>query len=92
VIRQSIPKKIWAQIVAASLMLVVMLIAQPLRGQTLHSDDPGARPPLSKADVRIVLRAREILNSPSNWNRADTRDCPTEAKTFSLLRSGKGYE
>ena len=84
VIRQSITKKIWAQIVAASLMLVVMLIAQPLRGQTPHSDDPEARPPLSKADVRIVQRAREILNSPSNWNRADTRDCPTEAKTFSL--------
>ena len=25
-----------------------------------------------------------VLNSPSKWNRADTRDCPANAKTFSL--------
>ena len=39
---------------------------------------------MTKADVRIVQRAREILNSTSEWNRADTRVCPTDAKTFSL--------
>ncbi|MGP8260189.1 MAG: hypothetical protein ACLQM6_09600 [Acidobacteriaceae bacterium] len=39
---------------------------------------------MAKADVRIVERAREILNSESKWNRADTRVCPANAKTFSL--------
>ena len=39
---------------------------------------------MTKADVRIVQRAREILNSQSEWNRADTRVCPADAKTFSL--------
>jgi hypothetical protein len=73
-----------ARIVTASLMLAAMLIAQSLWGQTARGDDPEARPPVSKADVRIVQRARAILNSPSSWNRADTRDCPAEAKTFSL--------
>lgn len=42
------------------------------------------RPPVTKADLGIVQRAREILDSPSKWNRADTRVCPATAKTFSL--------
>jgi hypothetical protein len=48
------------------------------------SDDSEVRPPVTKADVKIVQRAREILSSPSRWNRADTRVCPQQAKTFSL--------
>jgi len=47
-------------------------------------DDPEVRPLVTKADVKIVQRAREILSSPSKWNRADTRVCPPEAKTFGL--------
>ncbi|HTY82791.1 MAG TPA: hypothetical protein VMB19_01165 [Silvibacterium sp.] len=47
-------------------------------------DDPDARPPVTQADIRIVQRAQEILDSPSKWNRADTRVCPAQAKTFSL--------
>jgi hypothetical protein len=43
-----------------------------------------ARPPVTEADVRIVRRAREILDPPAKWNRADTRKCPKEATTFSL--------
>ena len=31
-----------------------------------------------------MQRAREILDSESKWNRADTRVCPADAKTFSL--------
>ncbi len=50
----------------------------------LAQDDPDARPPVTKADLRIVQRAREILNSPAKWNRADTRKCPPGAKVFSL--------
>jgi hypothetical protein len=34
--------------------------------------------------VKIVQRARKILDSPSKWTRADTRVCPPDAKTFSL--------
>ena len=47
-------------------------------------DDSKVRPPVTKADLQIVKRALEILNSPSKWNRADNRICPAEAKTVSL--------
>ena len=47
-------------------------------------DDPEAHPPVTNADLTIVQRARQILKDPSKWNRADTRDCPEEATTFSL--------
>lgn len=79
-------KKMSARMFAAFLMLAAMLIAESLQGQTAGGagDDPEARPPVSKADVRIVQRAREILKSPLVWNRADTRVCPADAKTFSL--------
>jgi hypothetical protein len=39
---------------------------------------------VAKVDLEIVKRAREILDSPSKWNRADNRVCPATAKTFSL--------
>jgi hypothetical protein len=48
------------------------------------SDDSDARPPVAKVDLEIARRAREILDSPSKWNRADNRVCPETAKTFSL--------
>src|ERR1700722_9912601 len=70
---------------AALLIGAVLVPAQWLAGQAAGGDDnPDARPPVTKANVRIVQRAREILNSPSGWNRADTRVCPADAKTFSL--------
>jgi len=47
-------------------------------------DDPEARPPVTKADIEIVKRAREILSSPAKWNRNDTRVCPKDASIFSL--------
>jgi hypothetical protein len=47
-------------------------------------DDPRAKPPVTKADIEIVKRARHILSSPAQWNRADTRQCPANQKTFSL--------
>jgi hypothetical protein len=34
--------------------------------------------------VKIVRRAQQILDSPTKWNRADNRECPAGAKTFSL--------
>ena len=44
----------------------------------------AAQAPVTQADLDIVRRARAILDSPSKWNRADTRKCPPEAKVFSL--------
>ncbi len=48
------------------------------------ADDSEAQPPVTKADLQIVDHAQKILDSPSKWNRADTRKCPDTAKTFSL--------
>ncbi len=73
-------------ILAAILVFGGTLRAQVPSDKTANpsSDDPEVRPPVTKADVKIVKRAREILSSPSNWNHADTRVCPPEARTFSL--------
>ena len=46
---------------AAFLICAVLVPAQWLAGQAAGGDDnPDARPPVTKADVRIVQRAREI--------------------------------
>lgn len=50
----------------------------------VNNDDPDSRPPVTKADLEIAQRAKEILSSPPKWNRADTRECPADAKTFSI--------
>lgn len=47
-------------------------------------DNPEARPPVSRSDVLIVLKARQILSSPEKWNRADNRSCPTTETKRSL--------
>jgi hypothetical protein len=49
-----------------------------------QADDSEVRPPVTKDDLQIVEHAKQILDSPSKWNRADTRVCPADAKTFSL--------
>jgi hypothetical protein len=59
---------------------VLTMLASGIQAQ----DDSQVRPPVTKGDIEIVKRAREILNSPAVWNRADTRQCPPEEKTFSL--------
>lgn len=46
--------------------------------------DSKADPPVTQDDVKIVQRAEAILSSPDKWNRADNRECPKSAKTFSL--------
>jgi hypothetical protein len=61
-----------------------------LTALTLTAQDPGfdgpddANPPVNQSDILIVQRAREILNSPAKWNRADNRLCPATEKTYSL--------
>jgi hypothetical protein len=69
-------------IVAAILLLPFAVNAQGTAPQS--ADDSKVRPPVTKSDLQIVKRAREILDSPSKWNRADNRKCPAGAKTFSL--------
>jgi hypothetical protein len=51
---------------------------------TLTAQDSEVRPPVTKADVLIIQRAGEILNSEAVWDRHDTRQCPDDAKVFSL--------
>jgi hypothetical protein len=66
---------------------VILICVAALQGQSSSpkdGDDPEARPPVTKSDLQIVQRARQILESPAKWNRSDNRVCPAEAKTFSL--------
>ncbi len=41
--------------------------------------------PVTAEDVRILQRADAILSSEAVWNRADTRECPGSATTFSMF-------
>jgi hypothetical protein len=66
------------------IFLVALPILQIWAQGAPKEDDPDARPPVTEADLRIVKRAGEILDSPAKWNRADTRVCPANASTFSL--------
>lgn len=72
------------RVLATALLLLGPAILQAQSSSNKDTDDPDARPPVTKADLRIVERAKEILNSPTKWNRSDTRVCHAEAKTFSL--------
>jgi len=77
-----------APIFRGGIFVVVLLSpiyasAQEIKPQS-NSDDSNVRPAVTKVDLQIVKRAREILNSESKWNRADNRICPAEAKTVSL--------
>ena len=70
-------------------IFVAVLLSPPgthAQGTTPQSnaDNSNVRPPVTKIDLQIVKRAREILNSESKWNRADNRVCPADAKTVSL--------
>lgn len=59
---------------------VVMILSPAARSQ----DDSQSHPPVSKSDIAIVQRARQILDSPQKWNRADNRNCPNTETIFSL--------
>jgi hypothetical protein len=66
------------------LILTICASSQASPAQAGDSDNPDVKPPVTKADLKIVKRAQEILNSSSKWNRSDNRVCPATAKTFSL--------
>ncbi len=64
---------------------LLILFSLALAAQNPKFSGPSdANPPVSEADLRIVHRAREILNSPAKWNRADNRECPAAQQTYSL--------
>jgi hypothetical protein len=69
------------------IIFTLVLLPFAVKAQTTPTQSAGdsnVRPPITKVDLQIVKRAREILDSPAKWNRADNRVCPAEAKTFSL--------
>ena len=69
---------IFAAVVVACIVAIFSL------GKPVAGNDADARPAVVQADLEILHRARELLDSPSKWNRADNRKCPEGAKTFSL--------
>ena len=71
-------------LVSVAALIVAITLSAQAQSNSSAPDDPDARPPVTRADVRIVQRAKQILNSPEKWNRADNRICPAEARTFSL--------
>jgi hypothetical protein len=80
----------WTSFVAVTVLAGLLAApharAQPA-GATQSADacnESNSRPPVTEADVQIAKRAGKILDSPGKWNRADTRDCPMGATTFSL--------
>ncbi len=77
-------KKNWAHLLTLILILAAALPTQRLVAQPIDNNNPYSRPPVTTADLEIVRHAQQILSSPSQWNRADKRVCPADAKTFSL--------
>jgi hypothetical protein len=74
--------KLWACLLLAALIFAGLPITQATAGQS--GGDSQSRPLVSKSDVEIVNRARQILDSSEKWNRADNRSCPDSEAKFSL--------
>ena len=58
--------------------------AQPLQ-TALSAPPPMTKEAVGRWDAGLVERAAKILASPEQWNRADTRKCLADAKTFSIF-------
>lgn len=71
------------QTCVVALILCGLAMTQPTAAAQ-SGDNSQSRPPVSKSDVEIVKKARQILNSPQKWNRADNRICPDTETKFSL--------
>lgn len=52
--------------------------------QNESEDDDNVRPPVKESDIQIARIALRLLGTSAKWNQHDTRDCPSNAKTFSL--------
>lgn len=66
------------------IVIFVFCAATVTQATAAQSDDSQSRPPVSNTDIQILKRARQILNSPEKWNRADNRICPDTETKFSL--------
>lgn len=66
--------------------LAVLIAAPPLLAQDrpAATDDSDARPPVTHTDLQILRRARALIHSEAQWNRADNRQCPPHAHVFSM--------
>lgn len=72
-----------------SRVFVVVAAASPGLVVQAQSVPKAPAPPTTKAavgawDAVIVQRAAKILASPNQWSKADTGDCSSGAKTFSI--------
>jgi hypothetical protein len=73
----------------ASLALAAMASAQdrsaPDRLTNTSEELERRDQPVTLEDLRILLRANELLSSPAVWNHHDTRECHDSDKTWSLF-------
>lgn len=72
--------KLGAQACVAVLLTAVAMV----NAVAQSPNNSQSQPPVSKSDVQIVRRARQILSTPGKWNRADNRICPATETSFSL--------
>lgn len=57
--------------------------SQSARGVQFSVDSDAEVPP-SPVDLDIIRRASRMLSNVSAWNRSDNRQCPADAKTWSI--------
>lgn len=76
-----------AILLCASLAMASSAVGQNRAELLVQSSDALERrdQPVTDDDLRILLRANQILSSPSVWNRHDTRECHDTDKTWSLF-------
>lgn len=59
-------------------------IAMRLANHQAAPGTPASTTVVTAADLQVAKRVRELLDSPSRWNRSDS-ECLADAKTFSLI-------
>ena len=64
--------------------LLAGLLVCGAAAQEKPADDSDVRPPVTPVDLKIVQRARALIPSEAQWNRADNRKCEPAAGTFSM--------
>ena len=65
---KKIAKHFRGGLIVAVLLLPICASAQEIKKQS-NSENSNVRPAVTKIDLQIVKRARELLNSESKWNR-----------------------
>jgi hypothetical protein len=82
----------------AYLLIVALLIppvctkAQTREGDIISLDDEyNAKRSVTPVDVQIAQRAKQIIDRPEKWDRADTRVCRVKACNSGCLASAKTF-